>query len=186
MSFPLNANIPQPGDDPSISQGQLLTNFGSISGWAAVDHVGYGVSTASGEHNQVTFAQNNIPGGVPADPSSILFTKNNLAGHPYPFFLNSQAGSVAAALALIPDLVVSGTNYGFKLGPIIFNFGLATGSPGGASVTFAIPMNNMLSITSGVNNTVASATATFNSVTNTGCNIRSTIVNAVWYFAIGN
>ena len=142
----------------------MQINTNAVDRLVAVDHVSFN-TTGSGQHMQITFNGNNAPGGLPTDPSSIIFTKNNIAGHPYPFFLNSELGSVAGALAFLPDLVTVGSNYGFKLGTMIFNFGSAAGSVGGSSVNFAIPMSNTFAITSGINNTSPSVAATFNSVT---------------------
>ena len=43
------ANIPQKGDRPATSQGQILANFGTLNAAFAVDHITYGQADA-GEH----------------------------------------------------------------------------------------------------------------------------------------
>lgn len=47
-------NIPQPSDDPSVSQAQFLSNFGSISSLINIDHVDF-ASANAGKHAKVTF-----------------------------------------------------------------------------------------------------------------------------------
>jgi hypothetical protein len=91
MSFPVTPT-PQPTDIPSQTQGVLLTNFNNLIGWAAVDHVGYGVSSAAGEHNQVTFAANQTF-SAPSGNTSILYTQPGTADASAPqlFWQNSQS-----------------------------------------------------------------------------------------------
>lgn len=47
-------NIPQPTDQLSVSQGDLLTNFQSLQAWIDIDHVDYANANA-GMHNKVQF-----------------------------------------------------------------------------------------------------------------------------------
>lgn len=81
MSFPVTPT-PQPTDIPSQTQGVLLTNFNNLIGWAAVDHVGYGVSTVAGQHNQVTLPVNSsvvAPTGAASVVYSVAGTANSSA-----------------------------------------------------------------------------------------------------------
>src|ERR1700693_934013 len=48
-----NPNIPKPTDDPSVSQNDLLLNFGALQALIDVDHVDFAVAGA-GKHNKVT------------------------------------------------------------------------------------------------------------------------------------
>jgi hypothetical protein len=123
MTF--NPSIPTGGQTIASTTSPIQTNFSVANTAFGVDHTAFSVALNQGFHKQVTLATENVPGMTPSDPLSIIFTQNNLAGHPYPFFLNSQT-SVANALPFLPDLVTSGTNYGFKLGNLIFLFGTAT------------------------------------------------------------
>lgn len=50
-------NIPQPTDQPSVSQPQILTNFASIQSLVDQDHIDF-AATNAGKHNQVTFPLN--------------------------------------------------------------------------------------------------------------------------------
>lgn len=58
--FAFNANIPQPNDNPSNSQGQLLTNNQSNNSIWAVDHIGFNI-TNSGLHQQVRMPAEALP-----------------------------------------------------------------------------------------------------------------------------
>jgi len=49
-----NPNIPQPTDSPSVSQNQILLNWGAIKTLIDVDHVDFAASGA-GKHNKITF-----------------------------------------------------------------------------------------------------------------------------------
>lgn len=49
-----NNNIPQPGDQISQSQGQILGNFQSLYTWANVNHVSFDIADA-GKHKYVQF-----------------------------------------------------------------------------------------------------------------------------------
>jgi hypothetical protein len=75
MAF--DANIPQPADFLSTSQGQLLANNAALDASFTVDHTAFSDLTSdNGRHKQVTFYQ------VQADPAltfpaSRLYTKNS-------------------------------------------------------------------------------------------------------------
>lgn len=56
------SNIPQPSDDPSVSQAQFLANFGSLSGLITTDHVDF-ASADAGKHAKVTFP---VQSGTPS------------------------------------------------------------------------------------------------------------------------
>ncbi len=181
-----NLNIPLATNSPSVDQPNMEVNTNAVNTILAVDHVSFN-TTGGGQHEQVTFNSTNIPGGVPTGSTSIEFTKNNLAGFPYPFFINAQAGSVAAALPMLPDLKTVGTNYGFKLGLIIFNFGSIAASTTPRTITFAVPMTNLLSVTSGVaNSNPTNGATTFTSPSGTSVVVQSANTNTIWYMAIGN
>ncbi len=180
-----NLNIPLATNSPSVDQPNMQVNTNAIDTLLAVDHVSFN-ATGSGQHEQITFNTNNIPGGVPTGSTSIVYTKNNLAGKPYPFFLNSQAASVAAALPFLPDLVTSGANFGFKIGAMIFNFGSIVAGNAPQTITFAVPMTTFLAATSGVGNANPNDGATtFTNPTGTNIVVRSANTNTIWYMVIG-
>jgi hypothetical protein len=52
--MPYNANIPQPTDQLSVSQGQILDNFIDVSSLVNINHVNFDLADA-GKHKWVTF-----------------------------------------------------------------------------------------------------------------------------------
>jgi hypothetical protein len=77
MSY--NANIPQATNIISSSQGQLLTNFSQLNTIFDVDHVTFDATSNNGQHQQITFNQNNVPGSAPVDPNSVIYTQAGTA-----------------------------------------------------------------------------------------------------------
>lgn len=88
-----NPNIPQASDDPSDSQGQILTNFGQLNTLFDKDHVAYNDATSAdrGQHRKVSLINVIADPGLAA-PKATLYTKavntqNQL------FFQNDSAGT---------------------------------------------------------------------------------------------
>lgn len=93
-------NIPQPTDDPSISQAQFLANFGSISSWVNIDHVDF-ASANAGKHAKVTFpVQPATPTFLgteyglfnqldPFSATNQIFLNNPVTGQQVPFALSN-------------------------------------------------------------------------------------------------
>jgi hypothetical protein len=134
-----NGSIPQPTDLISVSQGELLVNNTTIN--TVFNDASNGNFTKFYLQNVGTVAV------TPADPTSALHALNGTGttfnGHPIPFFLNSLGD-----FPLLPDLQVTGTNFGFKLGNIIVNYGSATSSSGNfVGVTFNIAFTSTSSYT---------------------------------------
>ena len=55
MTFPINTTIPAAGNDPSIDQQPMQTNFANINSYLGIDHTTPGTNPGDGQHNQVTF-----------------------------------------------------------------------------------------------------------------------------------
>lgn len=91
MSFPFNSAIPQANDNPSVSQGQLLTNNGSINSILAVDHVSFN-DAAGGKHQQVTLNTKNTP-GAQTDPASTVYSGNGSASTVAELYFKNQQGA---------------------------------------------------------------------------------------------
>lgn len=137
MTFPINTAIPAAGNNPSVDQPAMQTNFSNISGFLSVDHVAPG-STGAGQHNQVTFNINQTAPGLGSgvsglysnSASGVLGTLANL------FFQNATKNLRLTNIAL----TTSGTNYGF-VSPwgLIINFGLCTPNGSSTNVTYAVP-----------------------------------------------
>lgn len=68
-------SIPQASDDPSVSQGEILTNFGTIGTQFAVNHVAFGAISGAGKHKFLEMPnQSVIPAGLSANEGT-LYTK---------------------------------------------------------------------------------------------------------------
>ena len=66
-----NPNIPQGSDDISVSQVDLLGNFGSLNTVYAVDHVAYDAMTNLGKHNKVTFVRQSVTPPIPVGTTRV-------------------------------------------------------------------------------------------------------------------
>lgn len=186
MSFTFYSNIPQPSDNPSISQGQLLQNFTSIGdatgSWTTQDHYGFGTGT-DGQHKQVTLPDPRAVDPTPAALESMVYSKD-VSGVAELFFKNSAKLDQLTGL----PLVTSGTNYGVVTPwGLIINFGRSSANTGTTLVTFAVPMvANALAITTGqtqFNGALKVITFTLTNATFSYSNAGGT---DFWYMAIGN
>lgn len=73
---PYDPTIPAAGDDPSVSQGQIQSNFSTLAIDFAVNHVGYGTGPAEGKHKFVEMpARAVVPAGVLAGEGTV-YTKS--------------------------------------------------------------------------------------------------------------
>jgi len=99
-TYSYNASIPQATDNPSVSQGQILTNMSSISGLISEDHIGFNTANG-GLHEQVTLPANNVP-GAQSGLASTIYSNPGVANTNASmlFFKNSQATVGAPALLL--------------------------------------------------------------------------------------
>ena len=185
MTF--NPNIPQAGDVPSLSQGQLLTNFTALNTVFGVDHLAFN-AVDGGEHQQVTLNSVIADPGL-ADPKCSLYIKT-VAGDSELFFEKYDNAAAANLVQQMTNLTVTtvGTNYGYTTpwGQIV-NWGQFTCNIADTVVTYAVPFNapaqsiqlTAISDTGSRNAVVrvsANATATCRA-TNNGLNI--------YYYAIG-
>lgn len=175
-----NLGIPASGNNPSTDQPNMLINNDNIAQYVAVDHVGFDADY-SGQHKQVTFNNVTAP-STPADPISILYTKNDAFSHPQMNFLNSGAfANLAAASGSV-----------LLMGGIIMQWGVGslTGSGAGNRTFFAtaFPHNCYVVVITGTDAAYAGgfvATA----LTTTTFNAIRTLMTGITgfnYIAIGN
>jgi len=99
-------SIPQATDDPSISQGQLLDNFGKLNTDFAVNHVAFTAGGNNGFHKLVQFT--NV---LAADPSvsgvqSAVYTKT-VNSAPQLFFNNSTNVYPLTGLAFVNGTITA-------------------------------------------------------------------------------
>jgi hypothetical protein len=140
-----STNTPNATDLISSTQAPIKTNFVQADTQFGIDHTNFnnGGVNGNGFHKQVTLAA--PVAAAPAGTVGIHHSVNGanfFTGVPIAFFANS-----AGDFPLMPDLLTSGTNFGFKLANIIFNYGSGTtgGSPGTATINFAIPFTTATS-----------------------------------------
>lgn len=129
MGIPYNPTIPVTNDDPADDQPLMQTNFASINTLINVDHVGFS-NAQYGQHNQVTFAANNVPTTPTVPP--VLFT-NTVGAVPQPFFYSGSTFNQYTNAA-------NGST--FLLGGMILKWGLAFAITDNASVSFVTPFPN--------------------------------------------
>ena len=85
MSY--HPNIPQPGDDPTVSQGQLLDNFGKINTDFSVNHVALTAGGNNGFHTLVQFTNVLATDPAVSGVQSAVYPKS-VNGSPQLFFRN--------------------------------------------------------------------------------------------------
>ena len=186
MTF--NVAIPAAADDPSVSQGQMLTNFNLTNTYFSTDHIALNAGADQGEHQQVTLNSVIADPGL-ADPKCSLYIKT-VAGDSELFFEKFDNGAAANLVQQMTNLTVTtvGTNYGITTpwGQII-NWGRFTCNTADSVITYAVAFTapaqsiNLTCISdTGSRNAVvrlsAAATATCRS-TNNGL--------VTYYYAIG-
>ena len=64
---PYYPDIPLDTDDPSDSQGLILSNFSTLNQQFSIDHIPLTDSTNNGFHTKISY----VPGGVPGDLDAI-------------------------------------------------------------------------------------------------------------------
>lgn len=130
MSIAYNTGIPASANNPSVDQPNMLTNTNNIATYVAVDHVPFNTS-GSGQHEQVTFNSNNVPGGTVSPP--VLFT-NAAPTLPQLFFYSGTAAQGAN------QYVAAASGSTFLLGGIILKWGNSA-TIGSVSFPVAFPNN---------------------------------------------
>jgi hypothetical protein len=95
--FSYNQGVPDAPNNPSVDQPDMLQNTISIFGIWDVDHVGFNSTgaamTSGGQHLQVSFNGKNVPGALPTDPLSILYTNSGTASTISQMFYANQNGT---------------------------------------------------------------------------------------------
>lgn len=143
MTF--NASIPQAGDNPTISQGQLLTNFSVLNTDFSVNHQPFTSGNNPGLHTQIQFPADIADPSLTA-PQSSLYIKTSGSTHEL-FYQNNNSTSYPALVQLTGLPIVTSTpgatGYGFQ-SPwgLIFNFGTVPSNNATLPITFQVPFIN--------------------------------------------
>ena len=82
-------NIPQATDRPSVSQGDILTNFQELNTQIGTEHVALDAGADNGKHKYVTLQQN--PSAPAPVGTEVYLSQEISGGTAYMRFLNSSA-----------------------------------------------------------------------------------------------
>jgi hypothetical protein len=190
MTYPIDVSIPAANHTLAQDQAPIQTNFSNINQYVQVDHINPAASGA-GEHKQVTFNSNNVPGSFPVTPP-ILFTNNqDGAANPLPGSLSQLFFYTGAALASQDQFVSLVTGSVLLLGGIILKWGPGVANSGAGVVnTFAtaFPNNCFAVIATSTNSALSSALAVGSFTTSGFTCFRTGGSGAVGmnYIALGN
>lgn len=86
-----NANIPQATDDPSVSQAQLLANFGKLNTDFSVDHTAFTASSDVGKHKKATLLESATP--TTSAGEGALYAKNTSGTREILYYRRESNGS---------------------------------------------------------------------------------------------
>lgn len=151
-------NIPQPTDNLSDSQGDILTNFQSLDTIFAKNHFAFSNSTSNnGKHNFVQFPKRTVipPGLISGDgtvysktsgETELFYTPDN-TGNEYQMSITDTA---KFSLFATNTPYVSPVDFGgwtFLPGGIILNYGTSRTVSGTQTITFAKSTATLLSVT---------------------------------------
>jgi len=181
-----NPNIPQPNDDPTASQNDLLQNFGKLNTDWAVNHVALTLGGNNGLHTKVQF-----PNVLSVDPTvtglqSCVYPKLGPDSRPALFFNNALN---VYQLTNLPVVNVA-TDFGIVT-PFGFTINAGSIASGVTSVTFAVPFTNAQIYTAELTQSSMTIPPTTNQYAITAINgttmtISSTSATTFYYLVIGN
>lgn len=148
-----NASVPQPTDNLSDSQNDILNNFSSANTSFGINHFAFDNATANnGKHNFVEMpVRGTAPVGLAANEGT-LYTKTT--GSTSNLFYTPDAGGVEYQMTTVGDAQIAtfgaaGTGWTFLPGGLIMNYGLAVSSGAAgpnASASFSKPYTNAASV----------------------------------------
>ncbi len=170
-----NAAIPQPADQLSVSQGDLLNNFGALNTFVSINHVGFNTADA-GKHSQITFPLGPLAGQpftynageiglqslnqAPTSVPDIWMTRG--AGTAIP--ITGKLGNSTDGWSYLPSgiLLKWGTRTTLAAGADIATFPVAAGYPVFTAVyaVFVTPRSNITVYTTGALTTTTTTTTT--------------------------
>jgi hypothetical protein len=190
MTSIFNPNIPQTNDDPTVSQSQLLGNFGKLnSDWAA-NHVPLTSGGNNGFHKFIQF-----PTVLSGDPTltglqSQVYPKTDGNGNTALFFANASKVYQLNDLTIVNPGAGGANDYGFVT-PFGFTINAGSVASGVTTVTFAVPFTTgkvyALELTPQLGSAVRFAinSLTMSGPSVTGFKINTSSSAAYYYLAIG-
>jgi len=189
MTF--NPAIPAAADDPSVSQGQMLTNFNLINTYFSTDHIALNAGADQGEHQQVTINSVVADPGL-ADPKCSLYIKT-VAGDSELFFEKFDNVAGANLVQQMTNLAITtvGTNNGVTTPwGLIINWGTYSTLAASLAITFAVPFVGVPIVTLGREDNVIPTTKYVSYQNGTVTNLGFTVIGSAAafngsYIAIG-
>lgn len=183
MTF--NAAIPQSTDDPSVSQGQILTNFSQLNTQFSVNHIALTAGADNGKHTFIEMLDQ-VADPATAVNEMTIYSKD-LAGVSTLYMRKESSGTVIQLSAADPTIAANGSS--FMAGGIIVKWGGSIINTGPTAVAFVTPFPNAiysLVLTVG-NSATSSQQVVYSNLTQAGFNgYGSTNGLLVTYIAIGN
>jgi hypothetical protein len=175
-----NNNIPQPGDNLSTSQGQILSNFFSANSIFGKNHYAFNdTSGNAGFHSTITLVEQTSPLAPLADQIAIYAQANATSGKTRLFMQQENTGGVIQMSTVDPTNTpsangCSGQTFlpGTSAGAYLFQFGSATWNniSGTVTVTFSTAFSQVPLVVASTNsgmrivasNPVSATQVTFN------------------------
>jgi len=185
MSF--NAAIPQSSEDPSVSQGQLLTNFGQLNTIFGNNHITFNAGADNGKHTFCQFPEQGA-GPVTAVDEGAVYTKQSAAGSTELYFRRESNGTELPLTGLPVTTVVAG---GYTVNAITTPWGITINWGSGAlvagtmAVTWAIAYTNTPAITATKLSVAVNNQTTVSGESNVGATFNGAATDGFSFIAIG-
>lgn len=134
-----NPNIPQAGDRPSSSQGDILMNFQELNSQFSINHTPLISSSNNGKHTRVDMPPQS-PAPTPAGLDGVLYTAD-VSGETQLFFANSAGIDQLTGSSGGTNFLAAINGWCSLAGPIILNWGRLNifGTSNQETFTFARP-----------------------------------------------
>lgn len=144
--MPYNSNIPQPNDDLSVSQPQILANFSTIATAFNLNHGNFN-AIDEGKHRYVQMPnQNATPPTTIANETGIYCNTSTFTNQPEVFFIKQNGTTAPPPLNGANGYEVTSSNYisngGWTRLPsgILLKWGFATAMPPATTLNFPFPI----------------------------------------------
>ncbi|MFQ5685093.1 MAG: hypothetical protein ACE5GV_00385 [Candidatus Scalindua sp.] len=185
MTF--NASVPQSTDDPSVSQGQLLTNFTQLNTIFGNNHITFDAPSDNGKHNFCQFPEQGAA-PVTAANEGALYTKQSAASATELFFRRESSGTELPLTGLPVTTVVAGgvtvngitTPWG-----LVINWGSGSLSGGTRAITWAVAYAGTPAITCTKLSTAVNNQPTISGESNVGATVNGAATDGFSFIAIG-
>lgn len=185
-----NPNIPQAGDRPSSSQGDILMNFQELNTQFSINHTSLISSSANGKHFRIDLPVQGADPALTTATDGILYTKD-VSGETQLFYRNNVT---VEQITSSQGGGSSPTQNGFVYlqGGMLLNWGVRTFNIGVNNInitfiqSFSVPAFNVTataSVSGGAN-----PIATVQTLSTTGFNLNcseSSVVRLVYWQALG-